>query len=87
MALKFAVLEEWIYACWHKFMKARTYFNNYWVGMMKNGWGLSDHGTLKSFVSYKWFNELSRLIEWFLHADSDRTMFGLAANLLYIFDI
>ena len=93
MALKFAVLEEWIgemswiYACWHKFMKAKSYFNNYWVGMVINGWGLSDHGTLKSFVSYKWFNELSRLIEWFLHADSDRTMFGLAANLLYIFDI
>ena len=55
--------------------------------MVKNGWGLIDHGTLKSSVSHKWFDELSRLTEWFLHADSDGIIFGLAANLLCILDI
>ena len=44
-------------------------------------------GTLKSGVSHKWFDELSRLIELFFHADSDGIIFGLTANLLFIFDI
>ena len=39
--------------------------------MFNNGWCLIDHGTLKSSISHKWFDESSRLIEWFLHADSD----------------
>ena len=39
--------------------------------MVKNGQGLIDHGTLESGVSDKRFDELSRLIEWFVHADSD----------------
>ena len=39
--------------------------------------GLIDHGALKSGVSYKWFDELSRLIEWFLHADIDGIILGL----------
>ena len=39
--------------------------------MLKNGWDVSDHGTLKSGASHKWFDESSRLIEWFLHADRD----------------
>ena len=47
-----------------------------YVGMVKNGWGLIDHGIFKSGVCRKWFDELSRLIEWYLHAD-----------LLCIFDI
>ena len=52
----------------------------------QNGWGFLNHRTLKSGLSHKWFDKLSRLIEWFLHADSDE-MFGLMANLLCIFDI
>ena len=43
--------------------------------------------TLKSGASHKWFDELSRLIEWFLHGDSDWIIFGLTTSLLYIFDI
>ena len=39
-------------------------------------------GNYKSGVSYKWFDELSRLIEWFLHTDSDEKIFNLTANLL-----
>ena len=38
------------------------------MGIVKNG---QDHGTLKSGVSHKWFDELSKLVEWFLHVDSD----------------
>ena len=41
------------------------------MGIVKNGQGLIDHGTLESGVSDKLFDELSRLIEWFVHADSD----------------
>ena len=49
--------------------------------------GLVDHGILKSGVSHKWFDELSILIELFLHVDSDRIIFGLMTNLLSIFDV
>ena len=57
--------------------------------------GLIDHGTLKSRVSHKWFtkkkkkwfDELSRVSERFLHVDSDEIIFGLTTNLHCIFDI
>ena len=39
------------------------------VGVVKNG------QVPKDCVSHKWFDELSRLIEWFLHADSDKIIF------------
>ena len=56
------------------FRETESYFNNFWVVVFKNGYGiLLGHGTLKSATS--------RLIEYFLHADSDRIIFGL------IFDI
>ena len=55
--------------------------------MVKNGWDLLDHETLKSDVFLKWFDELSRLIKWYLDADSDWIIFGLIANILCIFDI
>ena len=64
---KSAVSQEWInesgsfVACWCKFMKAKSYFNNYWVGVVKNEQGLKDRGTLKPGTSHKWFDELSRL--------------------------
>ena len=52
--------------------------------MLKNGRG---HETLKSCVSHKWFDELSRLVEWFLHVDSDWIVLGFTTNLLCIFEI
>ena len=55
--------------------------------MVKNGRVLIDQGSLKSVVSHKWFDELSRFIEWFLHAGSDGIIFSLMANLLCDFDI
>ena len=52
------------------FGKAKNWFDNYCVGIVKNGWGLIDSGTLKSGVSHKWFDELSKLIEEFSHVDN-----------------
>ena len=75
-----------ILACWYKFKKAKSYFNNYWLGMIKNRWGFRDHGTLKLGVSHKWFDELCRLIEWFLWTDSFGVVFGLTSNLFCISD-
>ena len=87
---KSAVSQEWIdemswfFSCWYKFRKAKSCFNNYWVGMVKNEWGLIDHGTLKSGVSHKWFDELSRLIEWFLHDDNDGIIFYSTVYLWHL---
>ena len=55
--------------------------------MVKNGQGFRDHGTFKSGVSHKWFDKLSRFIEWFLCNDSDAMVFGFTSNLLCICDI
>ena len=88
--LKSAVSQEWIdelgwfFASWYKFRKAKSYFNNYWVGVVRDGQGLIDHGTLKPFVSHKWFDELCRLIEWFLDAGSDRIIFYCTQYLWHL---
>ena len=88
--LKSAVSQEWIdemgwfFACRYKFMKAKSYFNNCWVDVVKNGRGLKYCGTLKLGISHKWFDELSRLIEWFLHADSDGIIFCSTLSLWHL---
>ena len=46
-----------------------------------------NHGTLKSGVSHKWFDESSRFIEWFLRDDSDWIIFGLTNNLFCVLKI
>ena len=68
--------KSWLFSCWYKFRKAKSYFN-------KNEWGLIDHGTLESVVSQKWCDNLSILIEWFLHANSDGIIFDLMATPIY----
>ena len=81
--LKSAASQEWInvrswfFACWYKFREGKSYFNNYWVGIVKNRWDLLDHETLKSGVLHKWFDALNRLIELYLHTDRDGIIFGL----------
>ena len=55
--------------------------------MLKNGWSKRSYGTLKSRASRKWFDGLSRLIEWFLHGTNDWIVHGLTSTLLCIFDI
>ena len=42
-------------------MKAKSYFHNYWVGIVKNKQGFIDHEIFKSHVFHKGFDELNRL--------------------------
>ena len=39
---------ELIFACWCEFRKARSYFNDFWVCLVKNGCGHLVYETLKS---------------------------------------
>ena len=78
---------ELFFACWYKLRRPKSYLNNYLVGMISNGQDLIYHGTFKSVVSFKWFDEFSRSIEWILHPNSNGMIFGLKNSLLCIFDI
>ena len=71
------------------FLHADTNLGKIKVTLMSIGWAWSkiDHLTLDSGVSHTWFDKLSRLIDWFLHPDSDVVVFGLTANVLCIFNI
>ena len=40
-------------------MKTKSYFNNFWVVVVKNGRGLEGLGTLKSAVSQGAIDEMS----------------------------
>ena len=50
---KLAVFQEvfhginWFYVCWYKFRKAKSFFNSFWVVVVKNGW-----------KKLNWWNEL-----------------------------
>ena len=57
-----------------------------WV-CLKMGKTFQINGTLKSGAPHKWFDESSRLIQWFLHCDKDRIIFVLTTSLLCIFNI
>ena len=63
---KLAVSQLWIdgvkgfFAYWSKFRKAKSYFNNFWVGMAKNGHdGVLVHS--KICLSREWIGGLG----WF----------------------
>ena len=73
---------NWVYFLHADINLGKLKVANYWVGIVKNGWGFLDHWNLKSGVSRKWFDEKSRLSKWSLHVDSDGIIFGLMANLL-----
>ena len=53
-------VKSWFFACRYRFRKTKNYFDHHWVSMIKNAWEFLDHETLKSGVSPKWFDELSR---------------------------
>ena len=63
-ALKLGVSQEWIdavnwfLACWCKFKKTRSYFNDFWVGQVKNGHG---HLVCEMLKFAEWVHGLS----WF----------------------
>ena len=40
---------SWFVVFWNKFGKAKTKYNGYWVGVVKYGHGILDHGILKYF--------------------------------------
>ena len=73
-------VKSWFFACRYKSRKATIYLNNYCVGIVKDGEDFWSWG-FKSGVFHKWFDKLSRLIEWYLHADSNGIIFGLIDNL------
>ena len=50
--------------CWYKLRKAKSYFNNFWVVVVKNGPGFLGLGTLKSTVSQEWIDEISCFFAW-----------------------
>ena len=54
---------DWFFACWYKFWKVKSWFNDFCVGLVKNSRGLLVHETLKSTVSYEWIYELNWLIK------------------------
>ena len=54
------------------------------MGRVKSGWCLIDHGTLKSVVSHRWFDELSRLTERFLYVVNDGIIFDLTTGVLCV---
>ena len=55
--------------------------------MLKNGWDLLDHEILKSEFLPKWFDQLSRLNERYLDADTDGIIFRLIAIYSVIFTL
>ena len=65
--LKLAVCQRkmneinWFLVCWYKFMKAKSYFNNFLVVVIRNGCGLLCLQTLKSALLQEPIDEVS----WF----------------------
>ena len=47
-----------IFSCWYKFEEAKSYVNNFLVGVVKNGHSQSGHGILKLAVSQEWVKNL-----------------------------
>ena len=54
-------IELIFFTSWYKLMKPNSYFNNFCVGMIKNGCVLLGNVILKSAIYQEWINELS----WF----------------------
>ena len=46
------------FACCYKFKKAKSYLNNFWVGLVKNSCGYFGHGTLQLTVCQEGIDEL-----------------------------
>ena len=65
---------NWIFPCLYIFKKAKSYFNSYWVGMVKYGCVFSGHMTLKSAVP----EPKNKSMNWadFVHIGSDGIIFG-----------
>ena len=53
---------NWYFACRCKYRKTKSYFKDFWVGIVRNGHGHLVHETLEPAVSKEWVHEFS----WFL---------------------
>ena len=57
----------WFLACWHKFMKIKSWVKIFWMVVIKNVCDASGQGKQKLALSQKWMGE----INWLLHADAN----------------
>ena len=69
---------SWFFVCWCIFRKAKSYFNNYELGMVEKGWGFRDHGTW-------WIEQIDWMIfvywEWWISIEATKICyFGLALS-------
>ena len=55
---------NWLFACWYRFSKIKSWSKIHWVGIVRDGCCQSAHGTLKFTLSQKWTDG----INWFVHA-------------------
>ena len=83
-ALNLAVSQELIdgvngFFAWSKFRTAKSDFNGFWIGLVKNGCGNLVHESLKSV-------EEVYALSCFLHADCDSIIFYQTNMTLFIFD-
>ena len=70
--LKLAVFSMlFFFACCCKFRKGKSWFNDFWVGLVKDGIGLLVHETLKSAVKNEYMNWAD-----YLNADSGTIVSG-----------
>ena len=46
----------WFFACWYKFNQIKSWLQNFWMGVVKNGCSQSGHDTLKLTVSQEWID-------------------------------
>ena len=54
------------FACWYKFMKIKSWFKIFWLGMFKNGCGQSGLWNLKLIVSEEWRDGINKFFAcWF----------------------
>ena len=86
--LKLTVSQEWIdgmswyFTCWCKFRKAKSYFNDFWVGMVRTGRG---HLVNEALNPLYLKSELTNSAD-FLHADCEAIIFGKTDIVLCIFN-
>ena len=81
-ALKLAVSQKginginWFLGCWSNFRKAKSYFNNFWMVVIKKGCGLLGIGTLKSALSQEWTDESGWFFAWWYKFMKARSYFN-----------
>ena len=57
---------NWFLACLYKFSKAKSWLDEFLVGVVTNDHGVLVHETLNSAASQEWIYELSWYFEWML---------------------